>query len=44
MSMQPGELGQAFRDRGLVASLASKNYGLLVILAIRVNNLLESGT
>jgi hypothetical protein len=44
MSMQPEELGQALRGRGLVVSPASKNYGILVILAIWVNNLLESGT
>jgi hypothetical protein len=42
--MQPEELGQASRDRGLVASPASKSCDLLVMLAIRVNNLLESGT
>jgi hypothetical protein len=42
--MQLEDLGQAFRGRGLVASPASKSCGLLVVLAIRVNNLLESGT
>jgi hypothetical protein len=42
--MQPEELGKAFRDRGLAASPASKSCGVLVILAILVNHLLESGT
>jgi hypothetical protein len=42
--MHPEELGQVFRDRGLVALPASKSCCLLVIPATRVNNLLESGT